>query len=29
MLERSYARVAGVSFEAVDGLLGKLGKPLG
>jgi hypothetical protein len=24
-----YARVAGVSFEAVDGLLGKLGKPLG
>jgi hypothetical protein len=24
-----YARVAGVSFEAVDALLGKLGKPLG
>ncbi len=24
-----YARVAGVSFEAVDSLLGKLGKPLG
>ena len=24
-----YARVAGVSFEAVDGLLGKLGKPIG
>jgi hypothetical protein len=24
-----YARVAGVSFEAVDGLLAKLGKPLG
>jgi hypothetical protein len=24
-----YARVAGVSFEAVDGLLGKLGRPLG
>ncbi|HET7810364.1 MAG TPA: hypothetical protein VFL16_07285, partial [Steroidobacteraceae bacterium] len=24
-----YARVAGVSFEAVDGVLGKLGKPLG
>src|SRR6187399_1126187 len=24
-----YARVAGVSFETVDGLLGKLGKPLG
>lgn len=24
-----YARVAGVSFEAVDGLLGKLGKPVG
>ena len=24
-----YARVAGVSFEAVDGLLGKLGRPVG